>query len=208
MLCSDRIGDKLVEKLAERMKKLSAGDEKDGHKLPCLFRQSSAQGVIELLEDAVKNGGKLVVGDLKRKGAIVQPHLIDHCPTTTKLFVHKSFGPVLTVTRVNGGNQELIDVVNSSLTNSVYGKDVEDYMQIAKALRTGSAHINGPSLSVPSMCFIFNSRSRPTVQLVDLEDQVDMDDLVGMKVSMDSQIYASLHSTVKGDSCRWCTTIK
>ena len=151
VICSDKIGDQLVSKLADRMKALSAGDESEGHKLPCLFRESSAKGVVEMLEDAVHAGGKLVVGDLKRHGAIIQPHLIDHCPTSCKLFIEESFGPVLTVSRVNDGIQGMIDLVNSSeytLTNSVYGTNIEDCMTVAKALRSGSAHINGPSVSV------------------------------------------------------------
>ena len=151
VICSDKIGDQLVSKLADRMKALSAGDESEGHKLPCLFRKSSAKGVLEMLEDAVTSGGKLVVGDLKRQGAIIQPHLIDYCPISCKLFIEESFGPVLSVSRVNDGIQAMIDLVNSSeytLTNSVYGANIEDCMTVAKALRSGSAHINGPSVSV------------------------------------------------------------
>jgi len=154
VICSDKIGDQLVSKLADRMKALSAGDENDGHKLPCLFRESSAKGVLEMLEDTVNAGGKLVVGDLKRQGAVIQPHLIDHCPTSCKLFIEESFGPVITVTRVNDGIQAMIDLVNSSeytLTNSVYGTNIEDCMTVAKALRSGSAHINGPTVSVTSI---------------------------------------------------------
>jgi len=156
VICSDKIGEQLVEKLAERMEKLTAGDEKEGHKLPCLFRESSAKGVVEMLEDAVKAGGKLVVGDLKRNGAIIQPHLIDRCPENCKLFIEESFGPVITVTRVNEGIQAMIDLVNSSeytLTNSVFGTNIEDCMTVARALRSGSAHINGPTVSVRSSIF-------------------------------------------------------
>jgi hypothetical protein len=43
VICSDKIGDQLVSKLADRMTALSAGDESEGHKLPCLFRESSAK---------------------------------------------------------------------------------------------------------------------------------------------------------------------
>jgi vanillin dehydrogenase len=148
------------------MNKLSAGDESEGHKLPCLFRESSAKNVLEMLESSVKAGGKPVVGDLKRNGAIIQPHLIDHCPTDCKLFIEESFGPVITVTRVNEGIQAMIDLVNSSeysLTNSVYGTDIEDCMTVAKALRSGSAHINGPTVSVSTHSGFINGRLRPIV---------------------------------------------
>jgi acyl-CoA reductase-like NAD-dependent aldehyde dehydrogenase len=151
VICSDKIGDILVTKLTERMQKLSAGAESEGHKLPCLFREGAAAGVQKLLQDAVQAGGKLILGDLKRNGAIIQPHLIDHCPTDCDLFVHESFGPIITVTRVNGGIQAVIDLVNSSeysLTNSVFGTNIEDCMTVAKEMRSGSAHINGPTVSV------------------------------------------------------------
>lgn len=136
---------------ADRMNKLSAGDESAGHKLPCLFRESAAEGVVKLLQSAVDAGGKLVLGDLKRKNAIIQPHLIDKCPLDCDLFIHESFGPVITVSRVNDGIQAMIDLVNSSeytLTNSVFGSNIEDCMTVAKGMRSGSAHINGPIVSV------------------------------------------------------------
>ena len=144
MICSDKIADTLGEKLVARMKSLTAGAEHEGHKLPCLFRESAAQGVIEMLEDAVQKGGKLLLGD-------IQPHLIDRCPQNCRLYVEESFGPVITISRVNEGIQAMIDLVNSSeytLTNSVYGTNIEDCMNVAKGMRSGSAHINGPSLSV------------------------------------------------------------
>lgn len=141
----------MVEKIAERMRKLTAGDESDGHQLPCLFRESSAKAVLELFEEAVKDGGKLVVGDLKRNGTIIQPHLIDRVKATSKAFIEESFGPLLTVSRVNDGVQAMIDLVNSSdytLTNAVFGTNIEDCMTVARGLRSGSAHINGPTISV------------------------------------------------------------
>jgi acyl-CoA reductase-like NAD-dependent aldehyde dehydrogenase len=171
VICSNKIGDELVAKLIKRMEKLSAGVESEGHKLPCLFREGSAIGVQKLLQDAVQSGGKLALGDLKRNGAIIQPHLIDHCPTDCDLFIHESFGPILTVTRVNEGIQGMIDVVNSSeytLTNSVYGTNIEDCMNVAKNLRSGSVHINGPSVSVFSFYSIYvNIRLRRTALLED-----------------------------------------
>ena len=118
-----------MAKLADRMNKLSAGDESSGHKLPCLFRESAAEGVVKMLQSAVDAGGKLILGDLKRINAIIQPHLIDECPLDCDLFIHESFGPVITVSRVNDGIQAMIDLVNSSeytLTNSVYGSNIED----------------------------------------------------------------------------------
>lgn len=48
-----------------------------------------------------------------------------------KLFVEESFGPVIAVTPANDGIQAMIDLVNLSeytLTNSVYGTNVEDFM--------------------------------------------------------------------------------
>jgi acyl-CoA reductase-like NAD-dependent aldehyde dehydrogenase len=103
-----------------------------------------------MLEDAVQKGGKILLGDLKRHGAVIQPHLIDRCPQNCRVYVEESFGPVVTVSRVNEGIQVMIDLVNSSeytLTNSVYGTNIEDCMNVVKGMRSGSAHINGPSLS-------------------------------------------------------------
>jgi acyl-CoA reductase-like NAD-dependent aldehyde dehydrogenase len=157
VICSDKIADILGEKLVERMKSLTAGPENEGHKLPCLFRESAAKGILEMLEDAVQKGGKLLLGDLKRHGSVIQPHLIDQCPPNSKLYLEESFGPVIIICRVNEGIQAMIDLVNTSeytLTNSVYGTNIEDCMNVAKSLRSGSAHINGPSVSVPPLSIL------------------------------------------------------
>jgi acyl-CoA reductase-like NAD-dependent aldehyde dehydrogenase len=167
------------------MRKLSSGDEMEGHRLPCLFREGSAKNVVSMLQDAVDAGGKLVVGDLKRSGAIVQPHLIDHCPSTCRLFVEESFGPVLTVTRENNGIQAMIDLVNSSeysLTNAVYGTNIEDCMTVAKGMRSGSAHINGPTVSVSrSSLEVADGRLKQIGLLADWVAPAAMDDSADWK---------------------------
>jgi acyl-CoA reductase-like NAD-dependent aldehyde dehydrogenase len=55
-----------------------------------------------LLEEAVNDSVKLMVGDLKRNGIIIQPHLIDRVKPTNKAYIEESFGPLFTVSRVNG----------------------------------------------------------------------------------------------------------
>jgi len=152
-----------------------------------------------MLKSAVDAGGKLVLGDLKRDNAITQPHLIDKCPLDCDLFIHESFGPVITVSRINDGIQAMIDLVNSSeytLTNSVYGSNIEDCMTVAKGMRSGSAHINGPTVSVVAVVgYMTDCRWRQIGRLEDSVGLVGMDDLVETRVSMDLLIFVSSLST-------------
>ena len=146
-----KIADALSEKIATRMRKLRAGDQaNDGAQLSCLFTEQSATRVVDMISRAVQEGGKAIVGDLKANKAIVQPHLIDFCPTTSDLYIQESFGPVIAMVR-GGSNKELVDLVNSSeytLSNAVYGTSIEGLMQVARQIKSGSVHLNGPTVSV------------------------------------------------------------
>jgi Aldehyde dehydrogenase family len=163
-----------------------------------------------MLQGAVDAGGELVLGDLKRENAILQPHLIDKCPLDCDLFIHESFGPVITVSRVNEGIQAMIDLVNSSeytLTNSVYGSNIEDCMMVAKGMRSGSAHINGPTVSVIPF---YGDGSNFRLKQIDLRGdwvgQVGTGDLVEMRASTGLQIFALSPSTRTRALCHWFTT--
>lgn len=45
-------------------------------KLGVLFSEASARNVVSAMQEAVNGGARLVLGDLKHEGSIVQPHLL------------------------------------------------------------------------------------------------------------------------------------
>jgi acyl-CoA reductase-like NAD-dependent aldehyde dehydrogenase len=73
-----------------------------------------------------------------------------------RIFSEESFGPVAAVIRVNGV-EEAISVANDSqfgLAASVFGRDTDRAMDVARQIETGICHINGPTIfDEPNMPF-------------------------------------------------------
>ena len=64
-----------------------------GAKLSPLINENAADGVLAMLREAQEQGAELVVGDLTRMGAIVQPHVILGVKPGMRAFDRESFGP-------------------------------------------------------------------------------------------------------------------
>ena len=65
-----------------------------------------------------------------------------------KLYAEESFGPVVTVQRVDG-DEEAMRVANDSefgLSAAVFSRDIARAMNVAKRIESGICHINGPTV--------------------------------------------------------------
>jgi len=87
--------DALVSKLTELFKKLKAGDPStdQSYRLAALFTEGSAKNFIHQLQQAQDQGAKVVVGDLKREGQVVQPHIVTDVRPGMSAFDNEIFGP-------------------------------------------------------------------------------------------------------------------
>lgn len=71
---------------------LKAGDPSKNALSP-LFSTGSAANVLDLIQEALDSGAELLLGDLDRKGSIVQPHLLFNVKPGMKIWDHETFGP-------------------------------------------------------------------------------------------------------------------
>ncbi|KDQ53769.1 hypothetical protein JAAARDRAFT_197210 [Jaapia argillacea MUCL 33604] len=91
-----------------------------------LFHDPSAKNVIQMITEAKEAGAQTVLGDLKRDGAFVNPHLIVGGCVRMRIWERESFGPV-TVFAVVETIDEAVELVNAteySLSASLWTKDV------------------------------------------------------------------------------------
>ncbi|KAG5219714.1 Vanillin dehydrogenase [Salix suchowensis] len=83
-----------VKRLCEGIK---AGDPSNSSdpsvKLGALFSEASARNVVSMMQEAVDGGARLVLGDLKHEGSVVQPHLLADVDVGMRLWKEESFGP-------------------------------------------------------------------------------------------------------------------
>ena len=156
VIVMEAIADEFVDKVAAKAKALPAGDPMSGTMpLGTMIRSSSAKGVSELIEDAVAKGAKLVVGG-EVEGPIMQPAVIDHVTPEMKIYHIESFGPVISIVRTNDVD-EAVNFANDTeygLAASIFGESVSAVIPIARRIKSGSCHINGPTIyDEPQMPF-------------------------------------------------------
>jgi len=74
---------------------LTAGDVYgDGQaQLGALFTHSAAENVVNMISEAKSDGAQLILGDLRREGGVLQPHLVANVKPGMRLWDRESFGP-------------------------------------------------------------------------------------------------------------------
>ena len=143
-----KIADALVEKLAAKARTLKAGDPTAADSvLGVLESVSAARRIRTLIDDARGKGAQLPVG-CTIEGTVMQPVIVDNVTPEMKLYAEESFGPVVTVQRVDS-DEEAIRVANDSeygLSAAVFSRDVSRALNVAKRIESGICHINGPTV--------------------------------------------------------------
>lgn len=74
--------------------------------------------------------------------------IVDHVTPEMKIYSDETFGPITTIVRV-ADEAEAVRVANDTeygLTASVFTRDTQRGLRIAKALETGICHVNGPTV--------------------------------------------------------------
>jgi len=144
ILVIDKVADKLVAKIKEKIEKLIVGNplEKDVDIVP-LISSKAADFVCELIDDAKEKGADLVIGG-KRDGNLIYPTLFDKVTTEMRLAWEEPFGPVIPIIRVNN-KDEAIEIANKSeygLQSAVFTKNINDAFYVADKLDVGTVQIN------------------------------------------------------------------
>ena len=144
VLVHENVADELVGILKEEIEKLAVGSPANGSTVVPLISTKSADFVQGLINDAIENGAKVVIGN-KREDNLIYPTLLDHVTADMRVAWEEPFGPVLPIIRVSS-DEQAIKLANASefgLQASIFTKDVNKAFAIANKLETGSVQING-----------------------------------------------------------------
>lgn len=138
------VADALVGKINERRKALTVGDPSDpATDIGPVIGIGAAERLSGLVSDAVSKGAQLIGGGGVRD-AYFEPTLLDGVEADMRLYSEETFGPVLSVTRVNT-DQEAVTVANDSdygLTASVFSSNMTRARTVATQIHSGICHIN------------------------------------------------------------------
>ncbi|ASW42122.1 NADP-dependent glyceraldehyde-3-phosphate dehydrogenase [Clostridium isatidis] len=145
VLVVDKVADALVEKIKEKVEKLSIGNplEIDDVNIVPLINSKAADFVVELIEEAKEKGAKLLVGG-NREGNLVYPTLFDYVTTDMRLAWEEPFGPVLPIIRVKD-KDEAIAIANESkygLQSAVFTENINEAFYVADRLEVGTVQVN------------------------------------------------------------------
>ncbi|KAI0642106.1 aldehyde dehydrogenase [Trametes meyenii] len=147
--------DALVGELKSLFRQVRAGDPQTDPSVSigALFTQSSAENVVGMIREAVEGGAKVLLGDLTRQGAVVQPHIVTDVRPGMRLWERESFGPVVALAVVDTV-ADAIAAANASeysLVAGLWTKDVHTAFDVASKIRAGCTNINGPTVHVEWM---------------------------------------------------------
>jgi len=95
----------------------------------------------------VAQGAKLLTGGAAQ-GTIMQGIVVDHVTPEMPLFREESFGPQVSITRVNSVDEavRLANDTDYGLAASVFTRDLAKGLDVAKRIESGICHINGPTV--------------------------------------------------------------
>ncbi|WP_342275200.1 NADP-dependent glyceraldehyde-3-phosphate dehydrogenase [Spiroplasma endosymbiont of Cantharis lateralis] len=143
VLVSNKIADKLVPLLKNKLESLSVGMPKDNAFITPVIDEKSADFIQTLIDDAKQKGAKIITGD-KRTKNLMWPTLIDKVSLDMKVAWEEPFGPVLPIIRIDS-IEEMIEVSNNSqfgLQASIFCQDISKAISTSKKIKTGTVNIN------------------------------------------------------------------
>jgi succinate-semialdehyde dehydrogenase/glutarate-semialdehyde dehydrogenase len=140
--------------LAESVTELRVGDPLDEQtNLGPLARIDLLATLEHQVEDSLAVGARVVVrgGRMDAPGAWYSPTIVDHVPTTSRVFAEETFGPVAAIVAF-ASDQEAVELAAATrfgLGASVWDADVDRALRVGLALRTGALFVNAVVASDP-----------------------------------------------------------
>ncbi|KAF9561449.1 aldehyde dehydrogenase [Agrocybe pediades] len=159
VIVQSQVADKLLAVIKGIVSSLKAGDvvHDSSVQMGPLFTEASAENALAMVKDAQANGAELVIGDVTRKGAVIQPHVLKNVKPGTWLWDREVFGPVLSFAVVETVDEavELANSTDYSLSASLWTNNTSLAPEIASKIYSGYVNINGPTLhSEPIACLV------------------------------------------------------
>jgi acyl-CoA reductase-like NAD-dependent aldehyde dehydrogenase len=144
----DAVADAFVEAFAAKVATLGVGDPREGKApLGAVIDRKTVSHVDELVHDALAAGAVLVSGG-SADGVLMPAHVVDRVTTHMRLFREESFGPVVALIRA-ADEAEAIALANDTeygLSASVFTRDIARGLKVARAIKSGICHVNGPTV--------------------------------------------------------------
>lgn len=157
-IVAEGVADAFAQRFADYMSQLVVGDPMDERtQVGPLVNAAAADDMDRMVKDAVQKGARLVAGGkrIDRKGYFFEPTLLTQVSPDMRVVAEESFCPVAPIITVKD-EEEAIKVANDSefgLGVSVWTRDLERGMRVARRIEAGTLFVNAITKSDPRMPF-------------------------------------------------------
>lgn len=142
------VADEFVTKFKARAAALKAGDPREGAApLGAVVDVRTVQRVQSLIADAEQKGA-VVSSAGATEGVLMPAQVVDNVTSDMKLYSEESFGPVVAIMRAKD-EEDAVRLANDTeygLSASVFSKDTARGLSVARRIRSGICHVNGPTV--------------------------------------------------------------
>ena len=152
------VAERFEQLFAQALSALVVGDPTDdATDLGPLANEQGLKDVVELVEDAVGKGARVVVGGapVDRPGWFYPPTLLTGVTEQMRMYREEVFGPVAQLHVVADIEQalELANDTEFGLGSNAWTNDPEEQERFARDLQAGMVFINGMTASYPELPF-------------------------------------------------------
>ncbi|GMM60322.1 aldehyde dehydrogenase [Novosphingobium pituita] len=145
----DAIADEFARRFKAKVETLTVGDPREGTTpLGAVVDAKTVVHCRSLVDDALAHGASLLVGGETTHNVLMPAHVVDGVTREMKLFRDESFGPVVGVIHARD-EAHAIELANDSdygLSAAVFTRDTARGLRVARQIRSGICHINGPTV--------------------------------------------------------------
>ena len=153
VIVDQKVADDFAARLAKRVAALPVGNPLQGEfVIGSVVGKATIERLQRLVGDAVKQGAKVLAGDLAPMagvGTIIKGVVVDHVTPAMALFREESFAPQVSITRAKDAD-EAIALANDTeygLSAAIFTRDIARGFALAKRIDSGICHINGPTVA-------------------------------------------------------------
>jgi benzaldehyde dehydrogenase (NAD) len=137
-----------VKRFAAKAKSLATGDPREGKTpLGAVVDQKTVKHVNSLIDDATQKGATVIAGS-KADHVLMPATVVDGVTQSMNIYRDESFGPVVGIIRAKD-EADAIRIANDSeygLSAAVFTRDTARGLRVARQIRSGICHINGPTV--------------------------------------------------------------
>ncbi|PYX33986.1 MAG: L-glutamate gamma-semialdehyde dehydrogenase [Acidobacteria bacterium] len=146
-IIDERIYDKFLEKLKNRVERITIGDPAENVNMGAVINEGSMKDILRYIEIGKKDG-RLITGGARAteagEGYFIQPTVIADIPPKSTLEQEEIFGPVLVVVKARNFDHAL-EIANDTefgLTGAVYSSSREKLDRAIREFHVGNLYLN------------------------------------------------------------------